>query len=101
MNGLWSQLFRSVYRKEPITGFMLIVGAVDVAIGGVSESGIPLVVVGLGTVGAAMALRWLQFQHRQRPTPKDTEPPRSVPILPAQSTRAVLPPLSSKQPPGR
>jgi hypothetical protein len=98
MDGHWSRLFRSVYRKEPITGFMLIVGAVDVAIGSVSESGMPLVVVGLGTVGAAMALRWLQLQHRQRPTP--TEPPRSVPILPAQSSRATLPPLSSKQPPG-
>jgi hypothetical protein len=89
------RILKSVYRKEPISSFVMIVGAVDAAIGGIGDRW-SLVTFGLGTIGVAIALRWWQSQHKQ------LEPTRQVPkYLPASSSRPQLPPLTStkKRPP--
>lgn len=97
MNILWSRLYRSVYRKEPIVGFVATVGAVDAAIGGLSQHW-SLLVVGLGTVGGAIALRLWQLQRRSA-LEQIIQPP--VHVLPPQSARPSLPPLPPKQRPSR
>jgi hypothetical protein len=84
-----SRLFKSAYRKEPVTGFIIMVGAVDVVIGGAGASG-SLLVFGLGTVGVALAWRWWQIQRSrvEEPTPAPEY------YLPPQSSRPSLPMLS-------
>lgn len=98
MSTLWFRIWRSVYRKEPITGFILIVGAVNVAIGGIDQSA-ALVYFGLGTVGVALAFRlWQSLQRPQ--SPMVMEAPERVPVraLPPQSSNPSLPDLSVKPP---
>lgn len=86
MNRIWSRLFKSTYRKEPISSFILTVGVVDAVIGGVSARG-SLLIVGLATVGIAAALRGLM--ERRRPVlPIESAPVR---YLPARSSRPSLP----------
>lgn len=91
MNVLWFRLLRSIYRKEPITGFVITVGAVNVAIGSIDQSS-SLVFFGLGTVAIALLLRW--WQGQQRPAPKVVEPPRAPRALPPYASRPSLPDLS-------
>ncbi len=63
----WTRKIRSLYRKEPITGFMLTIGLVDAIIGGTSGYQ-TLLAIGLGTVGLAIGVRWkLMQQVRQEP----------------------------------
>jgi len=96
MNIVWSRMFKTVYWKEPITGFVLTAGAVDVAIGGIDGS-ISLVVFGLSAVGVAIALRLWQSQKR---TP-DVQERVAIHALPPSSSRPSLPMLSmaKKNPP--
>jgi len=89
MNTIWSRMLRSVYRKEPITGFVIIAGSVDVAIGGI-DSSTSLVIFGLSAVGIALALRWWQLQRRS-PEPST---PGAIYALPPASSRSALPPLT-------
>ncbi len=95
MNALWFRLLRTVYRKEPITGFILTAGAMNVAIGGIDQS-TSLVISGLSTVTIALALRWWHLS--QRPTPVKVPPSeattRSLRALPPRSSRPSLPDLS-------
>lgn len=96
MNAIWSRRLRSVYRKEPITGFAIIAGAVDVAIGGIDGS-VSLVAFGLSAVGVALALRWWQLQRRP-----SRQPERSATYtLPPASSGSSLPMLTmpKKKPP--
>jgi hypothetical protein len=94
MNVLWSRLFRSVYRKQPMVGFVATIGGVDAAMGGLSQHW-SLLVLGLGTVGVAIVLYYLQ---RQRRRPLEVATPSSAYILPPQSSRPSLPPLDSRKP---
>lgn len=96
MNASWTRLLRSAYRKEPITSFVVTVGVVDAAIGGMGASG-SLLAFGLGTAGVAMALRWWQFY---RSGAEQTAPAPEY-YLPPQSSRPQLPVLnvSKKNPP--
>jgi hypothetical protein len=64
MNQTLKQMFKLAYRKEPISNFVLIVGAVDAVIGGVGNHG-ALLGLGLGLVSVAIALRWQSIQRRQ------------------------------------
>ncbi|NEP41219.1 MAG: hypothetical protein F6K35_19120 [Okeania sp. SIO2H7] len=91
MNALWTRILRSPYRKEPITSFAVTVGAVDAAIGGVSASW-SLLSFGLGTVGVAIALRWLLVQRSaaQQPAPAEL-------YLPESSSRPPLPMLNKSK----
>lgn len=93
MNILWFRFLRTLYRKEPITSFILIAGAMNVAIGGFDQSP-SLVVFGLGTVALAMLFRWWALSHR--PAPVRVSPdqfPRAVRALPERSSRPSLPDL--------
>ena len=93
MNALWTRVLRTVYRKEPITGFVMTVGAVNVAIGGIDQSS-SLVFFGLSLVSVGLALRWWHHFHT-KPSVKLSAPPEQVPvhILPPSSP---LPNLTKK-----
>lgn len=64
MSQTLTQMFKLAYRKEPISNFVLIVGAVDAVIGGVGNH-VSLLGLGLSLVGVAIALRWQAVQRRQ------------------------------------
>lgn len=89
MNAIWPRILKLAYRKEPISSFLLIIGAVDATIGGVSNHG-SLLLLGLSTAGVAIALRWWQVQRS-----KQLQPERVAQYyLPSHSSRPQLPMLS-------
>lgn len=92
MNVSWYKLFKSLYRKERISSFVVIVGAVDAVIGGADQSW-SLLTFGLGTVGVAIALRIWQIQRSEEELP--TQAPTRY--LPAQSSRPALPISNTSQ----
>lgn len=96
MNVLWPRLLRTAYRKEPISSFIVAVGMVDTAIGGLNDRW-SLFSFGIATVGIAIALRWWLTQRSQ------VEQPEEIPqyYLPSRSSRPQLPILSvsKKRPP--
>jgi hypothetical protein len=53
MSPLLPRFVKVAYRKEPISSFILIVGAVDVVIGGMGEKW-SLLSIGLATAGSAV-----------------------------------------------
>jgi len=103
MNRFGTRWWRSAYRKEPLTGFVLIVGAVDSVIGGVSEHWSLFGVGALLALGA-LGLRWQQL-HRHRDRQERQRPARYLPPAARSSRRSPrpaagrpLPPLRSKHP---
>jgi hypothetical protein len=90
MNALWPRILKSAYRREPIVSFVVTVGAVDAAIGGVGAS-LPLLSFGLGTIGVALALGWWQIQRSQ--AEQQVEPAPEY-YLPPQASRPALPQLT-------
>jgi hypothetical protein len=80
----WTRIIRSAYRKEPISSFILTVGAADAAIGGM---GMRWTLFSFGLVVAllGLALRWWQIQKAQ-------------PIIADDRPRYLLPPHSSRPP---
>jgi hypothetical protein len=97
MNILWPRFLRSAFRREPISSFLLIVGGVDLAIGGFSGSG-GLAFLGLMMTGGALGLRWWQMQRVQ----KSMQPEQVAQLsLPPQSSQSQMPMLSirKQQPP--
>lgn len=90
------RFLKSAYRKEPISSFILTVGAVDAVIGGV-DSRWSLLVLGLATVGTAIALRWWLAQRQ----PVDLPTGAPVYYLPDRSSQPSLPMLSGRKPPSR
>lgn len=80
----------TLYRREPISSFLLTVGAVDAVIGGVGDRG-SLFALGLGTLTVAIALRlWLK---RNPPTVDLPDSRPAVRYLPSASSRPALPVL--------
>jgi hypothetical protein len=98
MNRSWTRSFKSIYRREPILSFVATAGAVNIAIGGLSEHWM-LMSMGLGSVGVAIALYWWQLKTRKPVAPLANRP--SMYALPASSSRPTLPLLSipKKNPP--
>lgn len=90
MNALFPRILKSAYRKEPITSFIVIVGAVDAVIGGVGERW-SLLTFGLMMVVLAVVLRWWQAQRREAEL---AEQPVTH-FLPPNSSRPALPMLSA------
>jgi hypothetical protein len=89
MNLLWSRMLKSAYRKEPISSFIITVGAVDAVIGGVGDR-LSLMLLGLGIVGVAIALRWWKI-HQSKIEISSGAP---IHYLPGHSSRPQLPTLS-------
>lgn len=57
MNAIFPTVLKRLYRREPISSFIIIMGAVDAVLGGVNEiSG--LIIFGLLTSGVAIGYRW-------------------------------------------
>jgi hypothetical protein len=96
MNALWPRFLKVAYRKEPISSFVVIFGAVDAVIGGVGERW-SLMTFGLAMVGIAIALRWWQTQQKEA---EYSDRPATR-FLPASPSRTPLPMLSTtkRQPP--
>ncbi|NEQ23165.1 MAG: hypothetical protein F6K28_29230 [Microcoleus sp. SIO2G3] len=90
MNALWPRILKSAYRKEPISSFIVIVGAVDAVIGGVGERW-SLLSFGIMMIVLAIALRWWQSQRREAEL---AEQPVTH-FLPPSSSRPALPMLST------
>jgi hypothetical protein len=92
MNAGFVRVLKSAYRKEPISSFILLAGAMDAAIGGFGDRW-SLFAFGLGTVGVAIALRWWLIQRSGAEIPE--EAPQYY--LPPQPPRPHLPNLSNSQ----
>ncbi|MDY6936633.1 MAG: hypothetical protein SWY16_03115 [Cyanobacteriota bacterium] len=90
MNAALHRILKSAYRKEPISSFILLVGAVDVAISGANGSG-SLFAFGTGTIAIAIAIRWWQIHHAPTSNPETA----SEYVLPPSSARSSLPNLKS------
>ncbi|NCJ06393.1 hypothetical protein GS597_07685 [Synechococcales cyanobacterium C] len=93
---IWTQFLKPIYRKEPISAFLILVGAVDATLGGVGGHG-SLLFLGVATIAGALVIRWQQAQRRQEMQPE----PITQRYLPTNSSQSELPMLSisKKQPP--
>jgi hypothetical protein len=92
MNALLPRFIKTAYRKEPISGFIIIVGAIDAILGGVGERW-SLLSFGLFVVFVAAMWRWWQIQKTQEVVAQ--EAPRRY--LPPSSSRTPLPMLTSEK----
>lgn len=99
MGIVWTRMLKSIYRKEPVISFIVTIGAVDAAIGGLSEHW-SLMTFGMGMVGVAVGMRLRQMQRQHEVEQTQRAP---VHLLPPTSSRPSLPQLnlSKKNPPGR
>jgi hypothetical protein len=89
---IWPRSLKNAYRKEPITGFILAVGAVDIAIGGAAQRW-TLVSLGVTVVTLAAIARWLQI-HKGRTLPRTG---KARYYLPERSSGVPLPVLGERQ----
>ncbi len=64
MNITSPRFLKSFYRKEPITGVIITMGAVNAILGGVNEIG-SLMLLGLLASGSAIAYRWWMIQQAE------------------------------------
>lgn len=93
MDAFLPRMWKSLYRKEPISSFILIVGLVDAVMGGVGERwsllgfGTLLIVIGIVT-------RFLQAQQQEPIAPREEKARRYLPPSPSPEP---LPPLTSKK----
>ena len=92
MNPLLAKLFRAIYRKEPISGFILLFGLTDALLGGF-EGRWSLFSVGLIIAVTGILMRWLQTQ--KKPAKVRTQSPRYR--LPPSTAAIPLPPLTSNK----
>lgn len=93
-------MLKSLYRREPILGFFVTIGLVDVLLGGIHDRG-SLLWFGIGMAALGIALRWWQAYREVQTFEADNRPPSYM--LPPKSSSSSLPMLSmsKKQPPGR
>jgi Flp pilus assembly protein TadB len=89
MNRAWTRSLKSIYRKEPLSSFLLTAGAVNAIIGGV-DSQWTLMALGLSAVTVAIGLRWWIEQQRQARTIYKSP----IRYLPDRSSRPSLPSLT-------
>jgi hypothetical protein len=64
MNNNPPRFLKSFYRKEPITGMLITVGAVNMVLGGVNAIG-SLLLLGLMLAGSSIAYRWWMIQQAE------------------------------------
>jgi hypothetical protein len=94
MNAIFPTVLKRLYRKEPISSFIIIVGAVDAVLGGVNEVG-TLMILGLLTSGAAIGYRWWCIQQSEYTTERKSKQL----YLPSQSERSPLPNFEDRRKP--
>lgn len=92
MNPLFARFFRSVYRKEPISGFILILGATDALIGGLGGRG-SLLSLGLLIALVGIIMRWRQGEKKSQ----QIQPKPVRYLLPPNSSGQPLPLLSNSK----
>ncbi|MGB5631968.1 MAG: hypothetical protein WBM44_26250 [Waterburya sp.] len=92
MNPLFARFLRTVYRKEPVSGFILILGATNALIGGFSGHG-SLLSIGLFIALLSIVMRWRQGTKKSKAIA--TESVKYY--LPPGTTRQPLPLLSSRK----
>ena len=89
----FSRLFKSAYRKEPISAFIFLFGTIDALLGGFSERW-TLLSFGVVMVIISVTVRWLQVQQSQ----KEVNSSRAKRYLnPSKSPTQPLPELKRKQ----
>ena len=94
MNAIFPTVLKRLYRKEPISSFLIVVGAVDAILGGVNEIG-TLLIFGLLTSGMALGYRWWCIQQSETASNRKSKQL----YLPPSANRAPLPHLDRRQPP--
>jgi hypothetical protein len=92
MNAIFPNVLKRLYRKEPISSFIIIIGAVDAVLGGVNEIG-TLMILGLLTSGVAIGYRWWCIQ--QSAAERDRKSKQLY--LPSQSERTPLPNFDTRR----
>lgn len=90
MNVFFPRFLKRAYRKDPISSFILVVGAVDSVIGGVWEKS-TLLSSGLVVILLSVILRYWKTQKAQNLVTKDT--PRRYLLL--SPMRSPLPRLTN------
>ena len=93
MNPLFARFFRVVYRKEPVSGFIFVLGTTDALIGGLDGRG-GLLSIGLLIALLGMIMRWKQGSKKSQEIVA-TKPVKY--LLPSGSTRQPLPLLMSSK----
>ena len=94
MNAIFPTVLKRLYRKEPISSFLIVVGAVDAILGGVNEIG-TLLIFGLLTSGMALGYRWWCIQQSETAANRKSKQL----YLPPSANRSPLPNLDRRQPP--
>lgn len=84
MNPLFARFLRAVYRKEPVSGFILVLGATDVLMGGLGGR-VSLLSVGLFIALLGAMMRWRQGEKKSE-------------AIATETVRYYLPPGSTRQP---
>jgi hypothetical protein len=92
MNVIFPRFLKSAYRKEPISSFIVIVGATDLVMGGVGTQW-TLFSLGLILILTAGLIRWQKIQKVNNLI--NQEKTRARYILPPSSSRPSLPTLMS------
>ncbi len=92
MNISFPRFFKSAYRKEPISSFILTIGTVNAVMGGIGAKW-TLLSFGIILVLMAILVRWLQIQQAESIQEKKS----SRYLLPPTSSQAPLPILMSKK----
>ncbi len=64
MNAIFPPVLKRLYRKERISSFLIVVGAVDAVLGGVNQVG-TLMILGLLTSGVSLGYRWWCIQQAE------------------------------------
>jgi hypothetical protein len=91
MNAIFPTFLKRLYRKEPISSFIIIVGAVDAVLGGVNAIG-TLTILGFLTSGAAIGYRWWCIQQAESAADR-----QSKQLYLPSSDRAPLPNLDNRR----
>jgi hypothetical protein len=94
MNAIFPTVLKRLYRKEPISSFIIIIGAVDAVLGGVNEIG-SLMILGLLTSGMAIGYRWWCIQQAESTSERKSKQLS----LPPAANRTPLPNLDSRRHP--
>lgn len=84
VNPLFARFLRSVYRKEPISGFILVLGVTDALIGGIGGRS-SLLSIGLLIALLGIIMRWRQGSKKSQ-------------AVTSEPVRYYLPPGKSRQP---